>query len=100
LPAKFPIALVAFCFKPDVNDDDDDELSDDDDELLLDVLLLLFPVSIPVALSLSDDRSTAKAVCFNVMLTKDAVKINANAKLAKTKVLFIFYSFLIVQQSI
>ena len=58
MPAKFPIALVAFCFKPDVNDDDD-ELSADDDELLLDVLLLLFPVSIPVALSLSDDKSTS-----------------------------------------
>ena len=86
----FPIALVACCFIPD--DEDDVELSADDVELLFDVLLLLFPVSILVALSLRDDKSTAKAICFAVMLTKEAVKINANAKLAKTKVLFIFYS--------
>jgi hypothetical protein len=93
LPAKFPIALVAFCFKPDVNDDDDVELSADDVELLLDVLLLLFPVNILVALSLSDDRSTAKAICFDVTLTKEAININANTKLVKTKVLFISNHF-------
>ena len=93
-----PIALVAFCFKPEVNDDEDVELSaaDEDVELLFDVLLLLFPVSMLVALSLSDDISTAKAICFNVVLTKDAVKINANAKLAKTTILFISNSNLII----
>ncbi len=79
---RLPIVLAACCFR---GDDDDDN-----DELLFVVLLLLFAVSKLVAFCLMDERSTAKAICFDVIIAKDATKINESAKPVKTIFLFIF----------
>jgi hypothetical protein len=78
--------LAACCFRGD----DEVELFAGDDELLFVVLLLLFAVSKLVAFCLMDERSTAETICFDVILAKDATKINESAKAVKTILLFIF----------
>ncbi len=84
--------LAACCFRGD-DDDDDVELAVGDDvvvELLFVVLLLLFALSKLVAFCLMDERSIAEAICFDVIIAKDATKINESAKAVKTIFLFMF----------
>ncbi len=88
-----PIALVACCFRKDDEDGELCAVAAADVELLFIVLLLLFPASKSVAFCLIGERSTAKAICFEVIPARDAAKINDSAKLAKTKVLFIMIRF-------
>jgi hypothetical protein len=91
--------LVACCFRSDV----DVELAVGDDvvvELLFVVLLLLFGLSKLVAFCLMDERSIAEAICFDVIIAKDAIKINESAKAVKTIFLFIFYSIFYIHYCI
>jgi hypothetical protein len=57
---------------------------------LLFVVLLLLGVSKLVAFSLMDERSIADAICFDVIIDKDATKINESTNAVKTIFLFIF----------
>jgi hypothetical protein len=84
--------FVACCFRGD-DDVVDVELAVGDDvvvELLLVVLLLLFEDSKLVAFCLMDERSTAEAICIDVIIAKDATKINESANAVKNIFLFIF----------